>query len=69
MLQFVEPDNVFAALKSSTFIVHDLETPYHQQIPEFKVDEYFLILKRWHNLNRGMEFRCFVNNDRLVAIS
>jgi hypothetical protein len=66
MLQFVEPDNVFTALKSSVFIVHDLETPFHQHIPDIA---YFLTLKRWHNLNRGMEFRCFVNDGRLVAIS
>ena len=27
------------------------------------------MLKRWHNLDKGMEFRCFVRNDALVAIS
>ena len=59
----MQTDNIFTALKSSTFIAHDLEHPFHELIPDFKVEEYFMIVKRWHNLNRGMEFRCYIKGD------
>lgn len=50
-------------------MTHDIQCPYHEAIPDFKTEEYYLVLKRWHNLNRGMEFRCFVKNHSLIAIS
>lgn len=62
-------DEIFTLLKSSTFVTHDIQCPFNEAIPEFKADEHFLVLKRWHNLNRGMEFRCFVKDKKVVAIS
>ena len=69
MLQCVTADEIFTLLKSSTFVTHDLQCPFHEAIPSFKTDEYYLVLKRWHNLNRGMEFRCFIKGQSLIAIS
>jgi hypothetical protein len=65
----VTADEIFTLLKSSTFVTHDIQCPFHEAIPEFKADEHCLVLKRWHNLNRGMEFRCFIKDHKVVAIS
>ena len=28
-----------------------------------------LVLRRWHALNKGMEFRCFVHNGKLLGVT
>jgi hypothetical protein len=76
-LQCVTPDEVFTQLKSSTFIAHDIECPFNEVIPGFtltkgsrELDEgHYIVLKRWHNLNKGMEFRCFIRDRKFIAIS
>lgn len=62
------PNDVYLLLKSSDFITHDLEQALdgcvdHAEIP------YHLVLRKSFNLNPALEFRCFVRNRRLIAIS
>jgi len=76
--------DVYLMLKSSDFCMHDLihaldnlddVTTMGQK--EVAIDvkdkkpnvEYELILRKWCNLHPSMEFRCFVGNYELVAIS
>lgn len=68
--------DVYLMLKSSDFIAHDLEHAYDSidsSCDQFKNDPTFrqrhLVLRKWHDIHPSMEFRCFVCNDRLVAIS
>ncbi|RNA08611.1 cell division cycle 123-like protein [Brachionus plicatilis] len=67
--------DIYMLLKSSDFISHDLNQAFsqcedneemRQTIDSF---EYKLIMREWVNINPSMEFRCFVNKDRLVGIS
>lgn len=34
-----------------------------------KENNQFLIFKKWHDIHPGTEFRCFVRNKKLIAIS
>lgn len=67
-LQCINSEEVFVLLKSSQFVAHDYVCPYHEAIPDFKVDQHYLVLKKWHNLNIAMEFRCFIKDNCLIAI-
>ena len=65
---------IFLLLKSSEFIIHDLTQPYkdcaNQPIPCKKDSSYVLVLRRWSDkINPGSEFRCFVKNHQLIAVS
>ena len=62
--------DVYLLLKSSDFITHDLEQAFDGcedsegvQVP------YHLVLRKSFNLNPALEFRCFVRNRKLIAIS
>jgi len=61
-------------LKSSDFCMHDL-THALDDLDEGEITistptiEYELVLRKWSNLHDSMEFRCFVGNNELVAIS
>ena len=33
--------------------------PFHERIPHFLVDRHYIVLKKWYNLNKGLEFRVF----------
>ncbi|CAH1269093.1 CDC123 [Branchiostoma lanceolatum] len=70
-LQCTCPEDVYLLLKSSDFVTHDLTQPFDRcEDEDTDVDvQYELILRRWTNVHPGMEFRCFVKNDRLIAIS
>ncbi|KAK3822139.1 MAG: D123-domain-containing protein [Linnemannia gamsii] len=70
--------DIFLLLKSSDFIAHDLAHAYEdcsdapaegvrrvRQRPE-TVE---LVLRKWFDLAPSMEFRCFVRDNKLVAIS
>jgi len=52
----------FLFLKSSDNIAHDLA------IVPSKTD-FYLVLRKWHNLMPSMEFRCFVKDNKLIGIS
>jgi hypothetical protein len=60
------PGDVYLLLKSSDFVMHDLT---HAIEGDSSSVQYELVLRKWCNLHPSMEFRCFVYNHELVAIS
>ncbi|RKP01736.1 hypothetical protein CXG81DRAFT_11593 [Caulochytrium protostelioides] len=75
--------DVLLLLKSSDFIVHDLDWPYEhcavtpdgqaqtqdqKSAPE-PAARYELVLRKWVMLIPSLEFRCFVREGQIVAIS
>lgn len=96
-LQCKTPGDVYLLLKSSEFIMFDLEKVWfdldtdekeEEEEVEVKGDddvekdnsnnnsppppsnfEYELVLRKWCNLHPSMEFRCFIYNHELIAIS
>jgi hypothetical protein len=70
--------DVYLLLKSSDFVTHDLEHAFDDCVgedgrPIAKEDwpeiKYHLVLRKSFNINPALEFRCFVRNRRLIAIS
>jgi D123 len=61
-------NDVYLLLKSSDFITHDLEHAFDGCTDSAEVP-YHLVLRKAFNLNPALEFRCFVRNRRLVAVS
>mmetsp|Transcript_63030 Transcript_63030/g.72307 ORF Transcript_63030/g.72307 Transcript_63030/m.72307 type:complete len:327 (+) Transcript_63030:100-1080(+) len=67
-------EDIFLLLKSSDFITHDLTEPYEHcedlgsEEPQ-NVTSYTLVLRKHYSLKEGMEFRCFVKEGELIAIS
>jgi len=72
-LQCVVPADIHLLFKSSDFILHDLTQPFKDC--EDKSDEtpsvtdFHLVLRKWIDIHPGSEFRCFVKNKNLIAIS
>jgi hypothetical protein len=62
------PNDIYLLLKSSDFITHDLEQAFDGCVDQTDVP-YHLVLRKSFNLNPSLEFRCFVRNRKLVAIS
>lgn len=62
------PNEIYLLLKSSDFITHDLEQAFDGCIDQAGVP-YHLVLRKSFNLNPSVEFRCFVRNKKLIAIS
>ena len=64
---------IFLLLKSSDFVAHDLTQPYKDCDDHDKTkkdDSYVLVLRRWSDhIHPGNEYRCFVKNRRLIAVS
>jgi hypothetical protein len=63
---------VYLLLKSSDFITHDLSMPFadcEDADTENPQVQYCLILRKWIDINPGLEYRCFVKNKELIAIS
>ena len=65
------PSDVYLLLKSSDLIAADVcESFKHCEDGEGEMVEGFeLVLRKWVEISPGMEFRCFVKNHELVAIS
>jgi hypothetical protein len=61
------PGDVYLLLKSSDFCMHDILHAIEDDA-RTRVD-FELVLRKWCNLHPSMEFRCFVCNRELVAIS
>jgi len=65
---------LYLLLKSSDFVTNDLTMPFKfcEDIAEEMTTpslQYCLVLRQWIDVNPGMEFRCFVKNKDIVAIS
>ena len=61
-------NDVYLLLKSSDFITHDLEQAFDGCEDTADVP-YHLVLRKSFNINPALEFRCFVRNRRIIAIS
>ena len=61
-------NDIYLLLKSSDFVTHDLEHPFDGCTDSAEVP-YHLVLRKSFNINPALEFRCFVRNEQLIAIS
>jgi len=72
-LKCTKVGDVYLLLKSSEFVTFDLEKAFEDLEDEGATKptdfEYELVLRKWCNLHPSMEFRCFVHDHRLLAIS
>lgn len=70
-LKCQSPNDIYLLLKSSDNISTTLfDTFKHCQDGEGGMTDGFeLVLRKWKDINPGMEFRCFVKDNKLIAIS
>lgn len=65
--------DLFLLLKSSDYINHDMYHAFDEASDFDKnsppIFELELILRKWVDINPAMEFRCFVRDKQLIAIS
>jgi hypothetical protein len=64
-------NDIYLLLKSSDFITHDLDHAFDDTVDDGPAPTipYHLVLRKAFNLNPALEFRCFVRNATLVAVS
>lgn len=67
------PSDLFLLLKSSDYVNHDIYHAFDETVdydendpPKFDLE---LVLRKWVDINPSMEFRCFVRDRQLIAIS
>jgi hypothetical protein len=67
------PGDVYLLVKSSDFCLHDVLNKAWKDCedydPSLPTPQLELVLRKWCNLNPSMEFRCFVRQNELIAIS
>ncbi|KAJ1817621.1 hypothetical protein GGH91_000653 [Coemansia sp. RSA 2671] len=68
-LECRNPSDIYVLLKSSDKISGDLINGRYLPKEQLGDIEHELVLRQWSNLVPSMEFRCFVKNKRLVAVS
>eukprot|EP00438_Fugacium_kawagutii_P023650 Skav206414 [mRNA] locus=scaffold292:77917:79054:+ [translate_table: standard] len=69
-LKCTSPTDVFTLLKASDFISHDLCNAFdHCKCSRKRPEAFTLVLRRWHSLHESSEFRAFVRDGNLIAIS
>ncbi|KAI8342273.1 D123-domain-containing protein [Chlamydoabsidia padenii] len=68
-LKCTSPFDVFLLLKSSDFINHDLNHAFEHCERQPENITYDLILRKWHDLQPSLEFRCFVKEKEIIGIS
>lgn len=71
-MKCVTPADVLLLLKASDFIQHDLTQPFEACVDaadDARPVEYKLVLRQWAHLVQSREFRCFIRDRRIVAIS
>ncbi|KAF5397941.1 Cell division cycle protein [Paragonimus heterotremus] len=68
--------DIYLLLKASDFVAHDLTAPFAlcadvpvEQLKEKQDFQPILVLRRWSDYRPDGEFRCFVRERKLVAIS
>eukprot|EP00043_Microstomoeca_roanoka_P015509 m.155354 g.155354 ORF g.155354 m.155354 type:complete len:502 (-) comp16276_c2_seq1:955-2460(-) len=67
-------EDVVLLLKSSECIQFDIQTPYRgcegfDENAQEKADQYHLVLRHWMDMHPSYEFRCFVDNHKLFAVT
>ncbi|RMZ85936.1 hypothetical protein DV737_g256, partial [Chaetothyriales sp. CBS 132003] len=64
-------NDIYLLLKSSDFITHDLEHAFDDclDVNNASAIPYHLVLRKKFEINPALEFRCFVRNRHLIAIS
>uniref|UniRef100_A0A672SD35 Translation initiation factor eIF2 assembly protein n=1 Tax=Sinocyclocheilus grahami TaxID=75366 RepID=A0A672SD35_SINGR len=70
-LQCQSLSDIFLLFKSSDFITHDLTQSFlhcSDDSPDPTIN-YELVLRKWSELIPGAEFRCFVKENKVIAIS
>ncbi|GJJ10495.1 hypothetical protein Clacol_004721 [Clathrus columnatus] len=73
-MKCTSPADVYTILKSSDFVLHDLDPPSAfqgcEEGDESDDDSYDLelVLKKWYPIDHGREFRCFVRQNYLLGI-
>lgn len=70
-MKCMAPSDVYMLLKSSDFILHDLDAAQvfegcdsTMAQPKYELE---LILRKWHPVDRSRELRCFVRRERLLG--
>ena len=65
--------DIFLLLKSSDFVTHDLTLPFEQcsdmSDSSARSVTHHLVLRQWQDISAESEFRCFVQNSILIAVS
>ncbi|KAF8340548.1 cytoplasmic protein [Cantharellus anzutake] len=73
-LKCTSPADVYLLLKSSDFIIHDLEPErvfegcgldIQANVPSYELE---LVLKKWYPVEGPREIRCFIRDGRLIAL-
>ena len=66
-------DEVFIQLKASSKIGDDLVSPFGlQDVCKLKLtsENQYLVIRKWHEgHNKGMEFRAFIKDGKLIGLS
>jgi len=69
-LKCISAKEVITILKASDFIAHDLCHSFdHCGVSRTRPDSFTLVLRKWRDLYTCNEFRCFVSDGELFAIS
>ncbi|TID28043.1 hypothetical protein CANINC_002724 [Pichia inconspicua] len=65
--------DLYLLLKSSDYVNHDMYHAFDESVDYEKENpskfQLELVLKKWVDINPSMEFRCFVRDRKLIAIS
>ena len=70
-MKCMAPSDVYMLLKSSDFILHDLDAAQVFEgcdsavaQPKYELE---LVLRKWYPVDRSRELRCFVRRERLLG--
>ena len=67
-MECIRANDIYLLLKSSDFVTHDLEHAFEGCVDTAEIP-YHLVLRKSFVLNPSLEFRCFVRDKRLIAIT
>ncbi|KAI0078931.1 D123-domain-containing protein [Panus rudis PR-1116 ss-1] len=74
-LKCVSPADVYLLLKSSDYVLHDLDPDrvFEETEPSSEADkaayELELVLRKWYPVDHSRELRCFVRRETLIGIT